>query len=36
MDEESASLLCRVYQSCSSLCVILVTDQDFKGNPIYP
>jgi len=36
MDEESWSLLLRVYNQCSNIAILLVVDQDFKGNPIMP
>jgi hypothetical protein len=36
MEEESWSLLLRVYQECSNMVIITITDQDQKGNPMYP
>ena len=36
MDEESYSLLLRLYHMCKNLCFILVVGQDSHGSPAMP
>mmetsp|Transcript_37080 Transcript_37080/g.56890 ORF Transcript_37080/g.56890 Transcript_37080/m.56890 type:complete len:142 (+) Transcript_37080:2479-2904(+) len=36
MDEESYSLFLRLYNSVSSLCLIMIVGQDTQGNPEMP
>ena len=36
MDQESWTLVLRVYNQCSNICFLMITNQDFKGNPIMP
>ena len=36
MEEESWTLMLRVFSQCSALAIVLILDQDGKGNPIFP
>lgn len=36
LEEESWSLILRLYGSCSNICITMVVNQTFKGSPIMP